>query len=133
MTNQRSTLRRWLKPLLRNQRGALLIEVVLTLSVFGILGTTVLGAVQTSYISKRQFDVQSTAENVIRNQLESSFEQPYKVPGQTYLPTTTPNGFSVTAEALTHDATSTDIAIVRITVYHEGQPVKVFETLRTNR
>ncbi len=129
----RGTLHRWLQRLLRNQRGSLLMETTIVLAVFGMLGTAVLGAVQTSYTSKRQFDAQSTAENLIRNQLESVFEQTYKVPGETYLATTPPDGYSVEAEALVYDETSDDIEVVRITVYHDGQLVKQFETVRSNR
>ena len=122
--------------LLRNQRGGLLVETVLVLAVIGVLGTTVLGAVQTSYIGKRQFDAQSTAENLIRNQMESVFAQTYKAPDDpdpTYLAISSPAGYSVTAEALTYDVTSTDVATVRITVFKDGQQVKVLETLRAKR
>ena len=74
-TKLRTALHRWLQRLLRTQRGALLMEAVVALAVFGVLGTTVLGAVQTSFIGKRLFDQQSTVENLIRNQMESVFEQ----------------------------------------------------------
>ncbi len=132
----RTALHRWLQRLLRNQRGALLLEAVVALAVFGVLGTTVLGAVQTSFIGKRLFDQQSTAENLIRNQMESVFDQVYKAPDDaepTYLAITPPTGYSVTAESLTYDVANTDISTVRITVYQDGQPVKTFETQRANR
>jgi len=119
--------------LIRGQKGFLLMEVVVSLAVFGILGTAVLSSVQTSYISKNKFNSDSTAENIIRNQLESVIKDPYKNPGLNYDAITAPSGYSVTAEALTYDATSTDIETVRITVYQDGQAIKVFETVRTNR
>ena len=111
-------------------------EAVVALAVFGVLGTTVLGAVQTSFIGKRLFDQQSTVENLIRNQMESVFEQVYKAPDDpdpTYLAITPPTGYSVTADSLTYDVANTDISTVLITVYHDGQPVKTFETQRANR
>ena len=131
----RKTLRRWLQPPLRNQRGALLLETVVTLSVFGILGIAVLATVQTSYIGKRQFDEQSTAENLIRNQIEYVFEQDYKAPssGDYVSVTGIPTGFTVTAEPVTYDGSDPNIEIVRVTVYHEGQSVKVFEIIRADR
>ena len=132
----RGTLRRWLQRLLRNQRGSLLAETVVALAVFGVLGAAVLGSVQASYFSKNKFNDQSVAENIIRNQMESVLVQTYKAPDApdpTYLTETVPAGFSVTAEALTYSATSTDIETVRITVRHQGQIVKVFETVRANR
>ena len=117
------------------QRGALLMETVVTVAVLGIVGTAVLGAVQTSYIGKRNFDVQSTAENTIRNQMDSVFREAYKAPDApdpTYVQVAVPADYSVTAESVIYNATSTDISTVRITVSHNGQVVKVYETLRTN-
>ena len=129
-------LRRGVQRLLRKQRGALMIEIVVTLTVFGVLGTAVLGAVQTSFIGKRLFDQHGMAENIIRNQMESVLEQTYKAPDDpdpTYLAITPPDGYSVTVESLTYDVANTDISTVRITVYQDGQPVKTFETQRANR
>ena len=129
-------LGRWSQPL-RNQRGSLLVEVVLTFTVFGVVGVAVLGAVQTSHTTKRQFDRESTAENMIRNQLEYVFEQPYQnpldssiVPGVPYLGITPPSGYSVTTQALVRDATSDKIEKLVVTVYYDGQLVKTFETVR---
>ena len=122
-----------LRPSLRGQRGALLMETTLVLAVFSLLGIAVLGAVQTSYIGKNQFEIQSTAENLVRNQLEKTYDDPYSAPPYDYTTVPVPAGYSVTAEASVYDVTSTDIQTVRITVYHEGQAVKVFETIRANR
>ena len=118
------------------QRGGLLVETVVVLSVFGVLGTTVLSGLQTGSISKRNFEQDSTEENITRNQMDSVFEQPYKAPDDpdpTYTSITPPAGYTVTAESITHYATSTDISTVRITVMRGGQTVRVHETLRTNR
>ena len=131
-TRERGAFRRWLQRLLRNQHGALLMEVVITLSVFGLVGTAALGAVQTSSIGKRLFDEQSTAENVVRNQIEYVLEQDYKPPGETYLTITPSSGYSVTAETFDYNG-DPNIEIVRFTVNHQGQPVKVFEIIRTDR
>ena len=111
-------------------------EVLVALAVLGVLGTTVLGAVQTSNVSKRQFEIQSTAENLVRNQIESVFEQSYTAPDApdpTYPSVIAPAGYAVTADAIAYDSVSTDIETVRITVYHGGGAVRVFETLRANR
>ena len=118
------------------ERGTMLAELLIVVTVFSVLGTAVLGAVQTSHIARGQFASQSTAENLIRTQLESVLEQAYKAPDDpdpTYLLVTPPAGYSVTAESLTYDVTSADISTVRISVYQDGQLVKVFETLRGNR
>lgn len=119
----------------RGQTGGLLIETVVALTVFGTLGSVVLSGVQTSFISKRNFDSQSVAENLVRNQMESTLEKTYKAWPDTYdAVTSTPAGFTVTAQALQY-STSTDsnIETVRVTVTHNGETIKVFDTVRTNR
>ena len=119
----------------RGQAGGLLIETVIALTVFGTLGSVVLSGVQTSHVSKRNFDVQSEAENLVRNQMEGALDQTYKGWPDTYSPvTSTPPGYVITTDALQY-GTSTDsnIQTVRVTVTHDGQTVKVFETVRTNR
>ena len=123
----------------RNQRGALLLETVVALTVFGVLGSVVLSGVQTSHISKRNFDSQSTSENLVRNQMEYALEQPYKAwptSGNIYYDpvTSTPSGYTITAEALQYStSTDTKIETIRVTVTHQGETVKVFETIRVDR
>ena len=119
--------------LLTEQRGGLLVELIAVMAAFAVLGTAVLSGVQTSYASKRIFDIQSEAENIARNEMENAFAQPYLPPGQTYTATTSPNGFSVTAEALVFSATSSDISLIRVTVERDGQTLKVLETHRAKR
>ncbi len=121
------------------QRGSLLLETIILMSVFGLLGVAVLGAVQTSYFAKGKFDVQSTAENIARNQIDYVFEQPYVPPaelGATYpsLPYVLPDGFSVEAKALQYDLTNSNpnISRVQVRVLKDGEEVKVLETLRAN-
>ena len=122
--------------LLHGEHGGLLMEVSVSLAAFGLVGLMVLTSIQVGSAGRRLFDVHSTSENVVRNQMESILEQSYKSPTDldpTYTPIVAPSGFTVTAESLTYDVTSDDISTVRITVYHQGQPVKVFETVRANR
>ena len=99
------------------------------------MGSVVLSGVQTSFISKRNFDFQSVAENLVRNQMETTLEKTYKAWPDTYdAVTSTPAGFTVAAQALQY-STSTDsnIQTVRVTVTHNGETIKIFETVRTNR
>ncbi len=118
---------------MRSQRGSFLVEAIVTLSIFSILGLAVMRGIQTSYVGKRSFDIQSSAENLARNQLESVFNEAYELPGSSYTAISVPAMYSISAEALTYDATSSDIETVRVTVLQNGQVVKVIETLRTNR
>ncbi len=122
------------------QRGSLLLETIILMSVFGLLGVAVLGAVQTSYFAKGKFAVQSTAENIARNLIDYVFEQDYLAPtepGAAYpsLPYVLPDGFSVEADALKYDTENSNcnISKVRITVSLNDEEVRVFETLRARR
>ncbi len=116
-----------------SQRGGLLVESVVSLMLISIVGTAVLGGVQTGYIGRRVFDSQSTAENLIRNQMEYVFNQAYLAPGNSYLTVAAPTGYSVTAQAVVYDISSTDVEKVAVTIYQGGQPIKTLETLRSNR
>ena len=114
------------------------------MSVFGLLGVAVLGAVQTSYFAKGKFDVQSTAENIARNQIDYVFEQDYAEPslvGAPYLSLprpdsvyVLPDGFSVEAKAFQKDPTNSNpnISRVQVRVFKDGEEVKALETLRAN-
>ena len=127
--------RSWLQ-----QRGSLLLETIILMSVFGLLGVAVLGAVQTSYFAKGKFDIQSTAENIARNQIDSVFKQAYKEPsvsGVAYdsIPEDLlPHGFRVEATALPRDPNNSNpnISRVQVRVFKDDVEVKVFETLRAN-
>ena len=137
---KRVSVHRWLFRRCRPQRGSLLLETIILMSVFGLLGVAVLGAVQTSYFAKGKFDVQSTAENIARNQIDYVFEQEYvppTEPGAPYLTLnnghTLPVGFSVEAKALPHeDASNPNISRVQVRVFKDGEEVRVLETLRAN-
>ena len=145
---------RWLRRHRRAQGGGLLVETVLLLSVFGMLGAMTAGAVQTSYLTKRVVETKATAENMIRNQLEDLFKQDYLLPTGTaadcnldpgyYCPITPPPGyedFSVTAQVLQYiNGSDPDtyydagqVTVVRLEVTHEDRVVRVFESLRANR
>ena len=134
---KRVSLYRCLKQGCHPQRGSLLLETIILMSVFGLLGVAVLGAVQTSYFAKGKFDIQSTAENIARNQIDYVFEQPYvpptDEPDALYDSITVLPGFKVEAKALPHgDASNPNISRIRVSVSKDGQEVKVLETLRAN-
>ena len=134
-TTLSARLRHGLRRIASGQRGGLLLETVVALSVFGVVGTSLMSGVQTSYTTKTQFDIRSRAENIVRNEMEGVFAQAYKLPGQTYSTATTSDGFIVTSEAISYSTTSDPnlLETVRVTVQHGGLTVKVLEAARTNR
>ncbi len=127
-------LRRRLWRLVNRQGGGLLLETVVALSVFGVVGTSLMSGIQTSYTTKTQFDIRSRAENIVRNEMETVFAQAYEAPPHTYPSSTTFDGFIVNSEAVAYSTTSdANLETVRVTVQHGGVTVKVLEAARTNR
>lgn len=108
-------------------------ESALLVSIFGLVGMIVLGTVSTSYRTKNLFEVHSTSENIIRNQMEYVLEQPYIPPPATYSTIPVPAGYAVLAEALVFDQTNTNIETVRVSVLIDGRSIKAVDTLRSNR
>ncbi len=115
-----------------SQAGAILVDAVVAIAALGVLGAGIAGAVQAGLVAQRRFEVQSISENLLRNQLQYVFEQPYAPPPTTYQSIAPPPGYSVTAEALPYDLTSANIQTVRITVLVAGRQFRVFETMRAD-
>lgn len=122
-----------------DSRGGLLLETVVAIIVFALIGTTVLVGVSTARRSGAVVDAQSIAENVARNQMEYVFSRAYKAPPLSYnsisdLPDNdfkVPSGFTVTATALLRiGSADTDLETVRVAVDHAGKQVLVVETIR---
>ena len=119
-----------------DQRGGLLVDALVATTLLGIIGTAVVGSVQSSYISEHKFDDQAMVENIVRNQMEYALEQAYQYhspEGTPYETVTTPAGYSVTAKAFEYDEESNKIQTVQVTVLRDGQPVKVVDLLRCDR
>ena len=110
-----------------------MVEVTVALVVLGSLGTALMAGIQTGHIAKRQFEVQSLSENMIRNQMENVFELAYVPPPTIYSTVALPPDYTVTAEALVYDPSSPNIETIRVTVFKRGEIVKTVETLRANR
>ena len=140
----RERLIRWLSSMWQGQRGGMLIETVVLVSVFGILGSAVATSTQTSFIAKRVAENQATAENTIRIQVDYTLDQPFvDAPGSyisfddplfapDYYPDMPGDGYSVTAEA-EEWPDNPDVTLVRVEVSKDGELVRSFETLRTKR
>ena len=128
-----------LRTLALDSRGGLLLETVVAVIVFALIGTTVLVGVSTARRSGEIVDAQSIAENVARNQMEYVFSRAYKAPPLSYasisdLPGNdfnVPSGFTVTATAILRSGiVDPDVETVRITVSHLGEQLLVVETIR---
>ena len=112
-------------------RGGLIVEAVVSITVFTMVGSGVLAAVSTTQISGAQVESQSISENVARNQMEYIFSLPYQNPPSAYPTIVVPPGYSVTVAAEEKEPGVVTIAKIVVTVSQDGQEVLVVETYRT--
>jgi hypothetical protein len=76
-SNPASALLDRFRALALDTRGGMLLETVVAIIVFALIGTTVLVGVSTARRSGAIVDHQSIAENVARNQMEYTFSRAY--------------------------------------------------------
>jgi hypothetical protein len=132
---------RWLSRPAGDSRGSPLVETIVALSIFGMVGVAVLSGVSSTRTSTSKTRDQSIAENVARNQMEYIFTLPYQTPTTTYATISdVPYGFSVTATAEVFSRTdpitglvvteSTEIEKVIVKVSRDSRVILEVETLR---
>lgn len=120
----------WLRKLARECRGALLMETVMAVMAFTLVGTAALVGLSTTQISGAKTEDQSIAENLARNQMEHVFSLPYQDPPSSYPSVAAPPGYSVATAATEFVAGDVRIEKIVVTVTHGGQGVLTLETLR---
>ena len=120
-----------LRVLARDQRGAMLMETVVAIMIFGVVGTAVLSGVSMVMRSGQKTDVQSYLENIARSQMEDTFNQAYQNPPFTYPSYPAPGGYTVTSQAEEYVLGDSNIEKITVTVSYSGSPDYVVETLRT--
>jgi len=119
--------------LARESAGSMLLETVVAVMVFGLVGTAVIGGLGTVNISGAKTESQSIAENIARNQMEYLFSQPYREPQQTPYPTVSvPTGYSVSTTLDFADTVNPDPEIEKMTatISHYAQVILTLETVR---
>ena len=132
-----SRIRYGLKLFARGERGSLLMETVIALVIFVLVGGTVLRGVSTTLLSGASTENQSIAENIARNQLESIAAEPYQEIAANYTVVATPDGYQVvvTSDSLITvppiTGGSTDIQTLIVTVSRDdGELILRLETIK---
>ena len=116
--------------LVQGNNGVLLVETVIAVLVFGLVGAAVMSGLATTHRSGFKIEVQSNAESIARNQMEYVFSLPYQEPPYFYPTVIAPQGYGVTSEAREHINNDPNIEEVIVTVTFEGEPKLVVETMR---
>lgn len=131
------------KRVLLGARGSILLESVMAVLLFSVVGSAVLSGLSTVHRSSATTERQAVLENIARNQMNYLNSQPFVVAPFTYASSTCPGpainlpaGYSITCIAETYsDAYLTGddhLSKLVVTVDHEGQQQMVLETLRGN-
>ena len=112
--------------------GSLLLESMVAITVFALVGGAVLSGVSTALNTGSMVEGQSVAEEIARNQMESVFNESYQEPQSTPYPTIVPpTRYAVSVAADEYLTGDLDIEMVVVTVTRDNQSILVLETLRT--
>ena len=115
----------------RSQRGTMMVEALIAVSVFTLLGAAVLSGSTATRNASASAEQAAVAENIARNQLETILAAPYQDPPHSYATISTPPGYAVTADARELVVNDANIATVVVTVTVKGVPVLTLESIRT--
>lgn len=115
----------------RDQRGTMMVEALIAISVFTLLGAAALSGSTATRNASASAEQAAVAENIARNQIETILAAPYQDPPYAYTPISTPSGYAVTADALVLAANDTNVATIVVTVTLKDTTVLTLESVRT--
>lgn len=133
-----SSTRRWLPVQMAGaaQRGGMLVETAVAILVFSIVGVVVLSGVSTGAKSSRAIAVQSTLENLARNQIEyvlgQTFQDPEDPPAACAIDPglAIPSGYSLDCEVGEYVPGDINVASVVVTASNDDGKSLALETVR---
>ena len=115
----------------RGQRGTMMIEALVAISVFTLLGAAVLSGSTATRRASASAEHAAVAENLARNQIETILAAPYQDPPYSYSTISAPSGYAGTAYALEFVVNDANIAVIVVAVTLKGEPVLTLESVRT--
>jgi hypothetical protein len=113
-----------------NERGALLMEAPVAVSVFTLLGSAVMTGMSASGSAAYSIETGATASNLSSNQMEIILASAYQDPPYAFTTITPPAGYTISATAKQFVQGDTNIAKIIVTVYRNAQLVTTLESLR---
>lgn len=120
-------LRSLLLGMFSRQKGGLMIEALVSVSLMAIVGTAVLSGLSTTHISGAKTERQSVAENLARNEMAAVFSSPYVDNLGTYPAVAAPGGYAITASTAELDDLKPDPDIQKVTVSVTFDGAEVFQ------
>ena len=115
------------------ERGTSLIEVLLGLFLLAMVVCSLMVGLSTTSISSGIVQVQATADNLARNQIEYVKDLPYQVAPTSYPTLAPPSGYAVSAQAVSVPGTADQVQKLVVTVTSGGETVLVLEGMKMNR
>lgn len=113
--------------------GSLLIESVVAIMVFALVGVAVMEGISASRHNGSLVERKSIGERIARNQMENVFNSAYIPPQSTPYPTIIPPpGYTVSVVADELIPLAVEVEIVTVTVTRDGKDILTLQTLRTN-
>jgi len=118
------------------QRGGLLVETAVAILIFSMVGVVVLSGVSTGARSSRAIAVQSTLENLARNQIEYVLGQAFQAPEDPPVACAIdpglaiPGGYSLACEVGEYVPGDINVASVVVTASNDDGKSLSLETVR---
>ncbi len=114
-----------------DEKGAGLVEVLVSLAIIAIVLTIFLSALSTGSLGVSVVHERVTAENIARSQLEYVKETDFITGTDSYTPTTiSPIRYTATISATTID---TGLQLITVTVFYDGDRTFTMEEYKVDR
>ena len=116
----------------RGERGAIMMEALIAVFVFTVVGVLALHGLSTTRALGNKLDGQTIAEHVARSQMEYALAQPYSSPPNPYPTFVPPTNYSVAIANQSVSGATSNVAKLVVTVQRAGATLLVLESMRSN-
>jgi len=119
----------------RNEKGFFLMEVIVAVALFGVVGITFVASLSTGFLTLRRTDEQAVAQGLAQAQMEETRSAAY-ISAPTSYPTTitVPNGYTVSVSAFVISGMDGNtIQSITVTVSRGGTTLLELVDYKANR